>query len=123
MPKKPFIFFMLIFCVTGCSPVTEKSRIRATIYGDRTSFIDVQACINEADVLSKINSKYNEDISHLHKLITDIKYYASISNKISSHSEESVTRYYELNVYNACDAISQSLISELKAKAISTSNK
>lgn len=123
MPKKPFILFMLIFCVTGCSPVTEKSRIRATIYGDRTSFIDVQACINEADALSKINSKYNEDISHLHKLIKDIKYYASISNKISSHTEESVTRFYELNVYNACDAISQSLMSELKAKTISTSNK
>lgn len=77
----------------------------------------LQQCIQDADALVKLDSKFQKDSSELYGLISDAKFYASVSGQTSASVKSTITPLFEYKINDKCNSISQKLIKEFEARA------
>ena len=124
MYKSKIRHVLLILCLSACAEnnkVQSEEPAPVSAAGGKTA--DLQACLNEADVLVKMSSKHVNDVNSLYRLIKDAKYYSSISGKISEKTRVTITPYFEFRVYDFCNKISQLMLTELKSGDSSDMNR
>ncbi|MCY1700954.1 hypothetical protein OVA10_23365 [Lelliottia sp. SL45] len=116
---------LLILCLSACAENNNKSQSPETAPAGSAQgkTADLQACLNEADALVKMSNKHINEVNSLYRLIKDAKYYSSISGKISEKTRVTITPYYEFRVYDFCNKISQSMLTELKSGDSSDMNR
>ncbi|KNC93266.1 hypothetical protein GM31_20140 [Trabulsiella odontotermitis] len=72
-------------------------------------------CLFEADQLLKMNQeKYREPVNALYQNIRQAKYYASVAARLSAGNTDTLTPMYQYKVNDACNTVSQMLLTELK---------
>ncbi len=76
------------------------------------SYLD--RCLNDADLLTRSNKKYKDEVAALYKTIDRAKYYASVSSKVSKNVSMTATPLYEFKVHDMCNKISVLVLSEMK---------
>ncbi|EDT0233599.1 hypothetical protein GPD67_003670 [Salmonella enterica] len=78
-------------------------------------------CLFEAEQLLKLNQeKHREPVSKLYQYIQAGKYYASVSTHLSTGTTDTLTPMYQYKINDACNTISQLLLSELKQGGVVT---
>lgn len=72
-------------------------------------------CLFEAEQLLKLNSrKYREPVNSLYQDLRAAKYYASVASHLSDGSTDTLTPMYQFKVNDACNTVSQLLLTEFK---------
>lgn len=72
-------------------------------------------CLFEAEQLIKLNgTKYQAPVSALYRDIRAAKYYASLAGRLNATTTDTLTPMYQYRVNDACNTVSQLLLSELK---------
>lgn len=72
-------------------------------------------CLFEADQLLKMNpAKYREPVNALYRDIRQAKYYAAVAARLSAGSTDTLTPMYQYKVNDACNTVSQMLLTEFK---------
>ncbi|WP_296241333.1 hypothetical protein [uncultured Enterobacter sp.] len=124
-----------ILAVTGCQAPKKMNRATVTPQENvplmsRGSTIpaasldsgakkQLSTCLFEAEQLLRINrEKYQQQISTLYQNIRDAKYYASVAGNMNSSSTDTLTPMYQFKVNDACNTVSQLLLTELKQGSI-----
>jgi hypothetical protein len=75
----------------------------------------LSTCLFEADQLVKLNAgKYRGQVNALYEDIRAAKYYASVAGNLSTTTTDTITPMYQFRVNDACNTISQLLLTELK---------
>lgn len=78
-------------------------------------------CLFEAEQLLKLNQeKHREPVNKLYQYIQAGKYYASVSTHLSTGTTDTLTPMYQYKINDACNTISQLLLSELKQGGVVT---
>lgn len=109
---------VLTLIIQGCSqhPTNKPLHFSSDSDTKESSQNKLGLCLQNADALVKSNSKYKKDVDHLYQTLNSSKFYASISNNITSDVSSTITPLYEYKVNDLCNKISQNLINELKGK-------
>lgn len=88
---------------------------------DDTVRKQLATCLFEAEQLLKLNQeKHREPVSKLYQYIQAGKYYASVSTHLSTGTTDTLTPMYQYKINDACNTISQLLLSELKQGGVVT---
>lgn len=104
--------------LSGCAPQHyKKNTLTPEQASDKESKLErLDACLRDADALVKVNSNYRYDVNGLYDEIKSAKLYASISDDVSKNVNTTITPLYEYKINDACNNISQKLITELKSR-------
>ncbi|ACR68733.2 hypothetical protein DBV23_00865 [Edwardsiella ictaluri] len=85
---------------------------------------DLQTCLFEANQLKSIDDKkYSNQIFTLYKTVSEAKYYMSIYKSINQDTKSTITPLYTYKINNICNAISQSMMSELEKGVLQSVDK
>lgn len=121
----------LVMVLSGCQGIIKSQRVTVTpragvpVLSEKVSPAMVisqgavkkqlSICVFEAEQLLKINKdNYRVPVNTLYQNIREAKYYASIAPEMNSGSTDTLTPMYQYRVNDACNAISQLLLAELK---------
>jgi len=74
----------------------------------------LNTCLFEAHQLAQMGSTYRPQVEALYRHLRAAKYYAAIAGELSGGTTDTITPLYQYRVNDACNAISQSLLAELK---------
>ncbi|MGP0906794.1 hypothetical protein [Serratia sp. CY76391] len=74
----------------------------------------LNTCLFEAHQLARLGSAYRSQVDALYRHLRAAKYYAAIAGELSGGTTDTITPLYQYRVNDACNAISQSLLTELK---------
>lgn len=119
--RKPMLMVVLmtsVFLLQGCARQHQKPVAAQPVTADKMAPLEI--CLNEAKTLAEMNNQYQKQVNELYTAINDAKFYASISNRINSGVSATITPLYDYTINEKCNAISQNLMKELKAKVIRT---
>ncbi|EEF3449018.1 hypothetical protein GJZ31_04670 [Salmonella enterica] len=83
--------------------------------GDEVTRKQLSTCLFEAEQLLKLDGqKYRQPVDTLYQHIRAAKYYASVSSSMSTGNTDTLTPMYQFKINDACNTVSQLLLSALK---------
>lgn len=101
--------------VSPGQPVLRSQTVAAKAPTDEATKKQLTTCLFEAEQLLKLNTeKYRQPVDTLYQYIRAAKYYASVSSSMSTGNTDTLTPMYQFKVNDACNTVSQLLLSALK---------
>lgn len=94
---------------------SQAAAAKAKAPTDEATKKQLTTCLFEAEQLLKLNGdKYRQPVDTLYQYIRAAKYYASVSSSLSTGNTDTLTPMYQFKVNDACNTVSQLLLSALK---------
>lgn len=122
------LVFLSILLLQGCTnfkkenaPVATEKSGQIPAPSQAVQLTALQKCLNDANMLVKLDQKYQRNYNELHVLINDAKLYASLSAETSENVKATVAPLFEYEINDRCNNISQLLIDAFKNKVKRTS--
>ncbi|MEP8991488.1 hypothetical protein ABKV56_02625 [Enterobacter hormaechei] len=125
------LLLAVVVVLSGCQGMKKTNRVTLTPQPGRPALsspavapvppVDegvrkqLATCLFEAEQLLKLNrEKYREPVNHLYQDIRAAKYYAAVASRLSTGATDTLTPMYQFKVNDACNTVSQLLLTEFK---------